>query len=211
MRFHPAFSFLLLASVPLVAAPPQTAPAKPPAPHPVPGVPATANAVPLGQGEGGYHRMGLPGPADKPLPYTVEVPTGWVVKVAKDSKEMPGLWLGPYDAVPPKDPRLIYVRVTSVKLDDPEKAVANIRANDAKNDSWSAPLVEVRDLEGLKGVLVRMDSGSGDTARSTLALKLPYESGGVDFLAGAPRAEFEKQLPMYQKILLSVRRASSGS
>src|SRR5439155_18579116 len=88
---------------------PQPAPAKPPAPHPIPGVPATANAVPLGQAEGGYHRIGLPGPADKPLPYTVEVPTGWVVKVAKDSKEMPGLWLGPYDAAPPKDTRLIYV------------------------------------------------------------------------------------------------------
>jgi hypothetical protein len=203
MRFHSAFLFLLLAAVPLAAA--QTA-AKP-----------QAAAAPAGQDKGDasavgdYHRMGLPGPADQPLPYTVEVPTGWVVKVAKDSKEMPGLWLGPYDAVPPKDPRLIYVRISAVKLDDPDKAVANIRAADAKNDAWSAPIVEVRDLEGLKGVYVRMDSGSGDTARSTLALKLPYTTGGIDFLAGAPRADFEKLFPVYQKILLSVRRASSGS
>jgi len=196
MRFHSAFLFLLLAALPLSATAQATAP--------------TA-AAPAAKEDGQYHRMGLPGPADQPLPYTVEIPADWVVKVAKDSKEMPGLWLGPFDAVPPKDPRLIYVRISSVKLDDPDKAVANIRAADAKNDAWSAPIVEVRDLEGLKGVYVRMDSGSGDTARSTLALKLPYTTGGIDFLAGAPRADFEKLFPVYQRILLSVRRASSGS
>jgi len=196
MRFHSAFLFLLLAAVPLAVLA-QTN--------------AQTAAAPAAKEDGQYHRMGLPGPADQPLPYTVEIPADWVVKVAKDSKEMPGLWLGPFDAVPPKDPRLIYVRISSVKLDDPDKAVANIRAADAKNDAWSAPIVEVRDLEGLKGVYVRMDSGSGDTARSTLALKLPYTTGGIDFLAGAPRAEFEKLLPVYQRILLSVRRASSGS
>jgi len=156
---------------------------------------------------GGYHRIGLPsGASDRPFPYTVEVPSGWAVK---ESKESPGLWLGPVDANPPKDPRLIYVRISLVDLGDPEKAAANIRANDAKNDAWSAPLVEVRDLEGVKGVLVRMDSGTGATARSTLALKLPLEKGGVDFMASAPRAEFEKLLPIYERILLSVRRRAS--
>lgn len=202
MRFHSAFLSLLLAAVPFAVLAQTTAQSA---------APTAAAAAAAGQDAGDYHRMGLPGPSDQPLPYTVEVPAGWVVKVAKDSKEMPGLWLGPFDAVPPKDPRLIYVRISTAKLDDPEKAVANIRAADAKNDAWSAPIVEVRDLEGLKGVYVRMDSGSGDTARSTLALKLPYTTGGIDFLAGAPRAEFEKLLPMYQRILLSVRRASSGS
>jgi len=205
MRFHPAFLFLLLAAVPFsllgqAAAHTATAPAA-----------KQDSAAGTAGAAGEYHRMGLPGPSDQPLPYTVEIPADWVVKVAKDSKEVPGLWLGPFDAVPPKDPRLIYVRISTVKLDDPDKAVANIRAADAKNDAWSAPIVEVRDLEGLKGVYVRMDSGSGDSARSTLALKLPYTTGGIDFLAGAPRAEFEKLLPVYQRILLSVRSASSGS
>lgn len=205
MRFHPTLVCLMIAALPVSAA--QTsAPAKPAAPHPIPGIPATAHITPLDAGAGGYHRIGLPGTADKPFPYTVEVPTGWTVK---DSKDMPGLWLGPADAQPPQDPRLVYVRISPAKLDDPEKAAANIRANDAKDDSFSAPLVEVRDLEGIKGVLVRLDSGSGDKARSTLVLKLPFESGGVDFLAGAPRAEFEKLLPTYQRVLLSVRRRAS--
>ena len=42
-------------------------------------------------------------------------------------------------------------------------------------------------------------------------LKLPLEGGGVDFTASAPRAEFEKLLPVYQKVLLSVRpRTTAG-
>jgi hypothetical protein len=140
------------------------------------------------------------------FPYTVEVPTGWAVKQSKDS---PGLWLGPADAVPPKDPRLIYIRISLASLEDPAKVAAQIRESDAKNDALSAPLVEVRDLEGTKGVLVRLDSGTGESARSTLALKLPLEKGGVDFMASAPRAEFEKLLPTYERILLSVRRRAS--
>lgn len=210
MSFRLCFASLLLASLsvsasaqtaPAPTAPP--APAAPHAPHPLPGVPATAHAVPLEQAAGGYHRIGLPGAADHPFPYTVEVPAGWALKEGKDS---PGLWLGPADAVPPADPHLVYVRISLANLEDPEKAAANIRANDAKNDSWTAPRVEVRDLDGVKGVLVRMDSGTGDKARSTLALKLPLEKGGVDFMASAPRAEFEKMLPVYERILLSVRR-----
>jgi hypothetical protein len=207
MSFRPTLACWIVAALPLgVAAAQSSAPAKPAAPHPVPGIPATAHITPLGQGEGGYHRIGLPGAPSKPFPYTVEVPTGWAVKESKDDS---GLWLGPADAQPPKDPRLVYVRISLNKIEDAEKTAAMIRAADAKTDAWSAPLVEVRDLDGVKGVLVRMDSGSGDKARSTLALKLPLEGGGVDFLAGAPRAEFEKMLPTYEKILLSVRRRPS--
>lgn len=208
MKFHSLFASLLLASLPVGAAGAQTAaapaPAKPKVPRPIPGVPATEHAVPLGVT--GFHRIGLPGAPDKPFPYTVEVPAGWTVRQIKDS---PGLWLGPITAQPPKDPNLVYIRISLADLGDPEKVAANIRANDAKNDAWVAPRVEVRDLQGVKGVLVRMDSGAGDKAHSTLALKLPLEKGGVDFMASAPRAEFEKMLPTYEKILLSVRRAAS--
>jgi hypothetical protein len=150
-----------------------------------------------------YHRIEIPGAEGKPFPYTVEVPAGWQVREVPGS---PGLWLGPADAQPPADPRLVYVRISLTPLDDVDKAAANIRANDAGNNDWSAPLVEVRDLEGVKAVLVRMDRGTAEAARSTLALKLPLEKGGVDFLASAPRAEFEKMLPTYERILLSVRR-----
>jgi hypothetical protein len=208
------FASLLLASlsVSATAQTPQTAPAAPApspapaaphAPHAIPGVPATAHAVPLEKAEGGYHRIGLPGAADHPFPYTVEVPAGWALKESKDS---PGLWLGPADAAPPTDPRLVYVRISLANMEEPDKVAANIRANDAKSDAWTAPRVEVRDLDGVKGVLVRMDSGTGDKAHSTLALKLPLEKGGVDFMASAPRTEFEKMLPVYERILLSVRR-----
>jgi hypothetical protein len=213
MSRRPLLAALLLAALPVCAfaqtpQPPQTPQntPQPKAPRPLPGVPATAHAVPLSQSEGGYHRIGLPGSGDQPFPYTVEVPTGWAVK---ESKESPGLWLGPADAVPPKDPRLVYVRISLNSLDDPEKAAANIRASDKANDAWTAPRVEVRDLEGVKGVLVRMDSGAGDAARSTLALKLPLDKGGVDFMASAARAEFDKLLPTYERILLSVRRRPS--
>jgi hypothetical protein len=212
MSFQSCLASLLLASLSLAvttvagAQPMPAAPtsAKPHLPHPISGVPATEHAVPVG--EGGFHRIGLPGAADKPFPYTVEVPAGWTVREIKDS---PGLWLGPMTAQPPKDPHLVYIRISPSDVSDPEKVAANIRANDAKIDAWAAPLVEVRDLQGVKGVLVRMDSGAGDAARSTLVLKLPLEKAGVDFGASAPRAEFEKMLPTYERILLSVRRAAS--
>jgi hypothetical protein len=231
MSFKPCLASLLLASLcvsvagaqtapepsPVPAAEPAPAPApspvappsplattQPHAPRPIPGVPATEHAVPVG--EGGFHRIGLPGAADKPFPYTVEVPAGWTVREIKDS---PGLWLGPMTAQPPKDPHLVYIRISLNDLGDPEKAAANIRASDEKNDAWAAPVVEVRDLQGVKGVLVRRDSGAGDAAHSTLALKLPLEKGGVDFMASASKADFEKMLPIYERILLSVRRAAS--
>lgn len=136
------------------------------------------------------------------LPYTVEIPATWQVR---QEQGYPGLWLGPADAKPPESPQLIYVRGSLVSLADPEKVAANIRASDAKEETWTAPRVEVRDVGGVRGVLVRMDSGEGDKARSTLALKLPLGENAVDFLVSAPRGELEKMLPVYEKILLSVR------
>lgn len=168
------------------------------------GQPAQAPAPASGASETAYRRVELKpleGPGE-PLPYTVEIPADWQVR---QQKEFPGLWLGPADVELPDNPNLIYVRGSLVPVADPDKVAENIRASDAKEASWSAPRVEVKDLGGVRGVLVRMDSGEGDKARSTLALKLPLSQNGVDFLASAPRAEFEKMLPTYERIFLSVR------
>ena len=63
----------------------------------------------------------------------------------------------------------------------------------------------MREVGGLRGILVRMDSGEGGEARSSLTLKLPFTGQAIDFVASAPRAEFERRLPLYERILLSVR------
>jgi hypothetical protein len=166
-----------------------------------------APAPASGASETAYRRVELK-PAQgegKALPYTVEIPAGWQVR---QEQGYPGLWLGPADAKPPESPNLIYVRGSLVSLADPEKVAANIREKDAAEATWSAPRVEIKDMGGVRGVLVRMDSGEGDKARSTLALKLPLGTTGVDFMASASRADFEKMLPVYEKILLSVRPAA---
>lgn len=152
-------------------------------------------------------RIELPGAPGKPFPYTVEIPAGWQMRQVEG---IPGVWLGPSDAQPPNDPRLIYVRISPTPLTDPEKTVANIRAADAQQP-WSVPFIEARQVNGIPAVLLRMDSGEGAAARSTLVLKLPLEVGGVDFLGAAPRAEFEKLLASYQKVFFSVRRVAAGS
>jgi len=154
----------------------------------------------------GPRRIELPGAPGKPFPYTVELPAGWQMRQVEG---IPGVWLGPADAKPPEDPRLIYVRISPNSLANPEQTVANIRAADEKQP-WSAPQVDVKEVGGVRGVLVRMDSGEGDKARSTLVLKLPLEGGGVDFLGSAPRAEFEKLRPVYEKVLFSVRQRPAG-
>ena len=69
----------------------------------------------------------------------------------------------------------------------------------------AAPRVEVKEVGGVRGILVQMDTGAGDKARSSLTLKMPLANLGVDFVASAPRAEFPKQAPLYERILLSVR------
>jgi hypothetical protein len=82
--------------------------------------------------------------------------------------------------------------------------VANINKSEAADNTWSAPLVEVHEVGGVRGVLVRMDSGAGVQARSTLVLKMPLGQTSVDFMATAPRDEFEHQLATYQRVMFSV-------
>lgn len=153
-----------------------------------------------------YHRVDLKHSSGSNLPYTVEIPDGWVVR---EDKTYPGLWLGPADAKLPSDPRLVWVRGSRTSLLDPQDAAAKIRAADEKEASWKASVVEVREVAGVKGVLVRMDSGEGAEARSTLALKMPFYNTALDFMASGPRAEFEKMLPVYEQILFSVRPATA--
>ena len=170
----------------------------------LPALALQTSAPAAGASEAAYRRVELkPTQGEgQALPYTVEIPADWQVR---QETGYPGLWLGPADAKPPQSPKLIYVRGSLVSLADPEKVAATIRANDAEEEAWSASRIEVMDLGGVRGVLVRMDSGEGDQARSTLALKLPLDKAGVDFMASASRGEFEKMLPTYEKVLLSVR------
>jgi len=159
---------------------------------PVSGAAATAPAS---------RRIDIPAPEGKPYPYSIEVPAGWQVQ---SSKNVPGVFLGPPAAGDPEsDPHLIYVRTSPVTVLDPESVVASIKQKSAA-DGWSAPVLEVREVGGVRGVLVRMDSGAGDQARSTLVLKMPLGKNSLDFMFSGPRAEFERQLPSYQRVILSV-------
>lgn len=150
----------------------------------------------------GFQRVALPGGEGRPFPYTLDVPADWRMYQTPSSA---GVWLGPAGAEPGKDPRMIFVRISAASLADPAAVAANIRANDETNARWTAPLVEVREVAGVRGVLVRMDSGEGNAARSTLVLKLPLPKTSVDFMASAPRADFETLRPAYESILLSAR------
>lgn len=151
-----------------------------------------------------FHRVDLKPTRSQgqPIPYTLEVPADWQVR---EIEGYPGLWIGPADAKPPEDPRLIWIHGSTVSMADPEKLVANIKATDAEKPEWSAPRVEVKEVGGIRGLLVQMDAGEGDKARSNLTLKLPLQNLAIDFVATANRAEFEKNLPLYERILLSVR------
>jgi hypothetical protein len=153
------------------------------------------------------HRLELKAAQGSPLPYTIEVPADWQVRQVAG---FPGLWIGPSDAKPPEDPRLIWVHGSQVPLADPAEIVRNIKANDEKSPDWSAPRAEVRDLGGVKGVLWQMDSGTGDKAKSVLTLKMPLAAtkSFVDFSASGTPAEFAKMLPVYERALLSVRPAA---
>jgi hypothetical protein len=154
----------------------------------------------------GFHRVELKPTAGQgnTLPYTIEVPQEWQMRQVA---EYPGLWIGPADAKPPEDPRLIWVRGSKVSLASPEEVVANIKANDAAQAGWSAPQVEVVAVGGVRGVLVRMDSGEPGKERSSLTLKLPLAGLAVDFIASADRSEFEQRRPLFERILFSVRPA----
>ncbi|HVR96401.1 MAG TPA: hypothetical protein VMW27_07295 [Thermoanaerobaculia bacterium] len=150
----------------------------------------------------GAKRVELPGAEGKPFPYTVEIPQDWELRQVENE---PGVWLGPKGADPGKDPRMVYVRISRASLADPEAVAANIRANDQKSEDFTAPLVEVREIGGVKGVLLRMDSGRDEGARSTLVLKMPLEKTSVDFMASAGAKEFETLRPSFERVLLSVR------
>lgn len=164
---------------------------------------AAAATPAAAEAQAAFTRVELrPPQGGKALPYTIEIPTGWQVRQAEG---IPGLWLGPADATPPSDPRLVWVRGSRVSMAKPDEVAATIRANDAKAADWAAPRLEVREVGGLRGILVRMDSGEGGEARSSLTLKLPFTGQAIDFVASAPRAEFERRLPLYERILLSVR------
>ena len=170
----------------------------------LPAAPAAAFAAPpAAPPAAAWHRVELkPAGQGKPLPYTIEVPQDWQVRQVEG---YPGLWIGPADAHPPDDPRLIWVRGSQVPLAKPDEVVANIKANDAKDAEWSSPRAEVKEVGGVRGVLWQMDSGAGDAARSTLTLKVPLANLAADFVASAKASEFPKMLPTYERILLSVR------
>jgi hypothetical protein len=156
-----------------------------------------------------FHRVELkPAKGGAALPFTLEVPADWqVLPVAQG----PGLWIGPADAKPPEDPRLIRVRGSQVSLADPAAIVANIKANDLNHPEWSAPRVEVKTVGGLKCVLVEMETGEGDKARTSLTLKVPLETLSVDLVGSATRAEFPRMLPLYERILSSVQPVTAGT
>jgi hypothetical protein len=165
-------------------------------------LPAFAFAAPA---DGAYHRVELKPAQGKALPFTIEVPRDWQVRQVQG---FPGLWIGPADAKPPEDPRLIWVRGSQVALAEPETIVANIKANDTAHAEWSAPRVEARTVGGLRCVLVQMDSGEGDKARTSLTLKVPFQNVSVDLVASAEKPEFPKLLPTFEKILFSMRPAA---
>jgi hypothetical protein len=181
MKFRHALLWILAAALPSAAS---AAPAAPP-----------------------YHRVELKPAKGAALPYTLEVPQDWQVRQVEG---FPGLWIGPADAKPPEDPRLIWVRGSQVSLAKPDEVVANIKANDAAHAEWSAPRVEAREVGGVRGVFVQMNSGVGDKARSSLTLKVPLQTVSVDFVASASRAEFPKMQPLYERILLSLRPAAGN-
>jgi len=150
-----------------------------------------------------FRRLTLPSASPKfPFPYTIEVPEGWTARQVLND---PGLWIGPPDAKPNVDPRFIYVRISTVSLAEPEKVAAAIRQNDAKDDSWTAPTVAVREVHGVRGVVVQIDRGKDAEARSSLTLKLPLPKTSVDFVGQAGRPEFAKQRPLYERILFSAQ------
>jgi hypothetical protein len=55
-----------------------------------------------------------------------------------------------------------------------------------------------------------MESGEGDKARTSLTLKVPFQTVSVDLVASATKPEFPKMLPTYEKILFSVQPAAGS-
>jgi hypothetical protein len=214
MRLRSILTICLTVSLPVLAcAAPETS-AKPtasetPATSQTPQTPPMSEKPMAAPAAEAFHRVDLKPTRSQgePIPYTLEVPVDWQVR---EIEGFPGLWIGPADATPPQDPRLIWIHGSTVSMADPEKLVANIKASDAEKPEWSAPRVEVKEVGGIRGLLVQMDAGEGDKARSNLTLKLPLQNLAIDFVATASREEFAKNLPLYERILLSVRPAETA-
>jgi hypothetical protein len=185
-----AFALLVSTAVATGTAVAETAPAAAPSAPPAEATAAApaATAAPA------------PAPPAGPLPIQLQTHENWVVR--QDPK-FPGLWLGPATSELP-GPDLIWVRQSPSSLADRDAVAANIRALDARDDSWEASRIEVKDINGLKCLLVRMDTGQGAEQRSSLFLKVPHGETTVDFVASAPRALFDQRLAEYERILLSV-------
>jgi hypothetical protein len=202
-------SFLLQVGSAFAEAPAPLAPAVPAAPalaapaSPAPG--AAKHAAPAPAAAGGYHRVELPTGGAK-FPYTVEIPAGWSVHPVKGQ---PALWLGPEGETEASgDASGVFVVISRASVAEPEKNLENIKKTASAPDSdWSAPLAEVREVGGVRGILVQMDSGTGANATSTLVLKLPLQKTSVDFMGRSPHAEFASHRPSYERILFSVRKA----
>jgi hypothetical protein len=159
---------------------------------------ASANAAP--------RRIKLPAAAGQAIPFTVEVPAGWKARAVPGA---PRVWVGPPSARPDGETPMLHVLVSTAPLGDPQRVVESVRAGAREALGWTAPLAEVRAVGGVRGVLVQLDSGEGETARSTLALKLPAPRGSVDFMLSARRADFERLRPLFTSILASVRRTAA--
>jgi hypothetical protein len=209
MRLRSILTICLTVSLPVLAcAAPETS-AKPTVSE-TPAMPEKPSEKPMAAPAAeAFHRVDLKPTRSQgePIPYTLEVPVDWQVR---EIEGFPGLWIGPADAKPPQDPRLIWIHGSTVSMAEPEKLVANIKASDAEKPEWSAPRVEVKEVGGIRGLLVQMDAGEGDKARSNLTLKLPLQNLAIDFVATASREEFAKNLPLYERILLSVRPAETA-
>lgn len=148
-------------------------------------------------------RVDLPGAAGVRFPYTVEIPANWEVQEIQGAAVV---YLGPKGATPPRgDETGVYVRISPKALTNPDETAASIRKAAAETKDWRAALVEVRDVAGVRGVLVQMESGEGPAARTTLVLKMPLPKTSVDFMAAAPAAEFAKLRPAFEHVLFSVR------
>jgi hypothetical protein len=151
-------------------------------------------------------RIELPAAGGQAIPFTVEVPAGWKARAVPGA---PRVWVGPPSARPDGETPMLHVLVSTAPLGDPQRVVESVRAGAGGALGWTAPLAEVRAVGGLRGVLVQLDSGEGETARSTLALKLPAPRGSVDFMLSARRADFERLRPLFTSILTSVRRTAA--
>lgn len=197
IRRLPTFLTLSAAILCATAALAASAPAAATAP-----APAAASTSPSA-GED-FHRVELPGAADKKFPYTIAVPRGWTVHEIKDQPNL--LWLGPDGINPESDSHAVWVRLSPAVLGKPEDVVENFKKKVPADGSWTAPVVEVREVGGVRGVWVQMTSAtSGGGSRKTLILKLPLPKTSVDFMAAASGDAFDKMRPEYERILTSVR------